>query len=190
MTTITITSERVNNFDNWYMMSDDHNRYMKGKRDEEEILAAIEVASYDNLVSLYSDLSDNAKSNDLGKRILALIEEKKPVVVEAPKAKSIRSKVFTSAWAFIKKGIYSTLSEALTAAWAKYKLIAKLSTSVAHFSYRKANGELREAIGTLRDGNFDYDYKGAPISVKPDVIKYFDLVSNAWRSFRIERLVA
>lgn len=101
----------------------------------------------------------------------------------------VKSTIMTTAWSFVKKGIYNTISEALKASWRKHKLVTKMKKGIAHFTFRKKNGELREAIGTLREGNFEYKSKGNKDS-NYDVVKYFDVVADAFRSFRIERLVA
>ena len=100
-----------------------------------------------------------------------------------------KSEIFKSAWSYLKANIVTTFSEALKLAWKRFKLILSLKKGISYFSYRKANGTLREAIGTLREGNFEYVFKTEGGKERFDVIKYFDIESKGWRSCRIERLV-
>lgn len=195
---------KLNNFDTYYEMSDSQRTYNEGRQSEREIQSLLngctenEIATIKAETTISEDMLLRYFRESFG--TIEVTEEAKEVIQDTklpsfiarkPKAKKENklSTIMTTAWAFVKKGIFATISEALKAAWAKFKLVSKLSKSVAHFTYRKANGELREAIGTLRDGNFQYSFKGKEVKEKLDVIKYYDLVSDAWRSFRIERLV-
>lgn len=99
-----------------------------------------------------------------------------------------KSQLFKDAWTFLKKGIYKTFSEALKASWQRFKIMYQMFDGQVSFSFRKGNGEIRQATGTLKaqflpqsshPGKYNY----------PDVIKYFDLDKNEWRAFRIERLL-
>jgi len=97
----------------------------------------------------------------------------------------------TNAWSFFKKGIFKTFSEALKAAWAKWNVVTKLLDGRVSFTFRKANGEIREAIGTTNGQLFDYAATGNNYRKElPDVIPYFDLEKDSWRAFRIERLMS
>lgn len=65
---------------------------------------------------------------------------------------------------------------------------------VVNFTFKKKNGELRQARGTKKmdkiesiDGNAVPTGKGAP---KTGVITYFDLDKSTWRSFQEESLVS
>jgi len=100
-----------------------------------------------------------------------------------------KSNVFKTAWYYMKKGIYTTFSECLKAAWKAVKIIASLRSGIVSFSYRKATGEIRQAKGTLNNDHYQFSGKGVRKEAKPDAIKYFDLDSDAWRMFRIERLI-
>ena len=107
-----------------------------------------------------------------------------------PKPKNeTRVTVMSTAWAMLKEGLFSTISEALKAAWKRIKLIKSLKSGVAYFAYAKATGELREAIGTLRSGNFSYEAKTDGKYSKVHVVKYFDLQAKAFRSCRVDRLI-
>jgi hypothetical protein len=55
------------------------------------------------------------------------------------------------------------------------------------FSYRKkSSGEERVAIGTLRSDLIDHSYSGQPTQRRPDLVTYFDLQREAFRSFLIQ----
>lgn len=67
----------------------------------------------------------------------------------------------------------------------------KLINGTAHFIYRKANGELREAWGTLLNKvvtkNIN-DY-GEPRKYY-NLQAYFDIEQQEWRSFKYENFIA
>ena len=102
----------------------------------------------------------------------------------------MKSQIFKTAWSYFKKSIFNTFGECLKAAWAAFKVRLQLKETVLYFRYRKSNGAIREAKGTLNTNYFQFTPKGTGNAPKPDVIKYFDLEKQAFRSFRIERLVS
>lgn len=66
----------------------------------------------------------------------------------------------------------------------------KLMNGTAHFIYRKANGELREAFGTLLERVADSNINGRGYPRKLDGLQaYFDIEEQEWRSFRYENLI-
>ncbi|MBB4037653.1 hypothetical protein GGR21_003574 [Dysgonomonas hofstadii] len=66
----------------------------------------------------------------------------------------------------------------------------KLINGTAHFIYRKANGELREAFGTLLTKTVERNINGRGYPRKLDGLQaYFDIVEQEWRSFRYENLI-
>ena len=48
-----------------------------------------------------------------------------------------------------KEGV--SISAALRMAWRSFKLAAKMKTKAVHFAFRKVDGTIREAVGTLAD---------------------------------------
>ncbi len=96
----------------------------------------------------------------------------------------------TIGWQFFGTGNYANFGEALKAFWSRYKLTRTLRRGIAYFSFIKSGGELREAIGTLRSGNFSYQPKGCQRAFNPNVVTYFDLEKRNWRAVRIDRLIA
>ena len=174
---------RINSFDAWYMMSDDNRVYNKWSNEETLIKGEIKKLSFEELTELKNGLTIQSFDTITNERI----EELKPV--EAPAKQSKLSTIMRNAWAMLKDGLFSTMSAALKASWKRWKLTQLLKNGIARFSYIKANRDRREAIGTLRNGNFEYESKGNTKAKSINVVAYFDLVANAFRSVRIDRLI-
>lgn len=66
-----------------------------------------------------------------------------------------------------------------------------LHKRVVEFQYKKKNGELRTAHGTLSEEFIGEDNmpKGTGIDVSDNVIRYYDIDSKGWRSFLIENFI-
>ena len=64
--------------------------------------------------------------------------------------KSQMKEVMQMAWSFVKKNGYS-MSEALKCAWANFKLKAALKVKIVEFYFKKTDGTLRQAFGTLKE---------------------------------------
>lgn len=67
-----------------------------------------------------------------------------------------------------------------------------LKKTSVKFKYSKKNGETREAFGTLNIdimGN-ENSPSGTGKEYPENQIRYFDLVSNGWRSFLVENLIS
>ena len=101
----------------------------------------------------------------------------------------LRSQVFTLAH-FIRTQ-FETFSQALKRAWKVIKLKLSLRTqSIVSFSFKKANGTVREAKGTLLPDLIAKHVKGGSNRKKnPLQVKYYDLDKGAFRSFNILRLI-
>ena len=56
--------------------------------------------------------------------------------------------IMSLAWSFVRKNGYS-MSEALKCAWANIKLRSMLHKKVVEFFFKKVDGTLRQAFGTL-----------------------------------------
>ncbi len=66
----------------------------------------------------------------------------------------------------------------------------KLINGTAHFIYRKTNGELREAFGTLLERVANRNINGRGYPRKLDGLQaYFDIELQEFRSFRYENLI-
>ena len=68
----------------------------------------------------------------------------------------------------------------------------KLHEGVVEFKYAKVNGDERTARGTLHETTITEDGGSMPkgvIEVSNETIRYYDLNSNGWRSFRVENFI-
>ena len=101
----------------------------------------------------------------------------------------MKSEIFKAAWQMLKDKLFTTFAAALKAAWNRFKLLAKLRKGVAYFSFLKADGSTRVAVGTLREGNFNYESKGKNGVSKIGLIKFWDIENRAFRSLNIENFI-
>ena len=62
--------------------------------------------------------------------------------------KNQMKEVMSLAWQMVKKNGF-TMSEALKIAWANLKLKAALKVKIVEFYFKKTDGTLRQAFGTL-----------------------------------------
>lgn len=68
-------------------------------------------------------------------------------------------------------------------------LLQKLQEGAVKFAFRKQDGTIREALGTLNTELFHYEFKTNGKVSNPDIIKYWDLEKESWRCFHVEDLV-
>ncbi len=97
----------------------------------------------------------------------------------------MKSLVFKTAWQM--RGSYTSFAEALKQAWAVIKLKYKMLNGVVEFTYRKVDGSIRHAVGTLHASYVNYQFKGNQSSNK--TLAYYDLEQGAFRCFKIENLI-
>lgn len=97
------------------------------------------------------------------------------------KMKSTMKDVMLLAWTFVKRNGY-TMSEALKCAWVNIKLRALLGKKVVEFYFKKTDGTLRQAFGTLMSNRVP-ETKGERKSADSCQV-YFDTEKEAWRSFK------
>ncbi len=164
------------------MMSDDNRVWTKWNREEQQLNKLCKELSHEQKLEVFKGLTDQGKENKFGKALALYVST-------LPKAKSFRSTVMSAAHYYMSKGIYSTFSECLRAAWKAYRVRKALKSGVVSFIYRKATGAIREATGTLNTSLYTFTGKGVRKEPQPDAIKYYDLEKDAWRMFRIERLI-
>lgn len=101
-----------------------------------------------------------------------------------------KSKLFKIAHAIIRKAEATNFSEALKLAWKAIRIYTQMQIGKVEFSFKKLDGTVRRAVGTL----CDIDYTPSPNAkkrMKPDddVMFYFDLEKNNFRSFRVISLI-
>lgn len=101
-----------------------------------------------------------------------------------------KSKLFKIAHSIIKRGKATDFSTALKMAWKAIKVYTKMLVGKAEFTFRKANGEIRKAIGTLCDINYRPVGDGSSTYERPaDCICYWDVEKGAFRSFNASTLL-
>ncbi len=64
----------------------------------------------------------------------------------------------------------------------------KMHEHVVHFKYKKLNGDVREAFGTLKDNLVKVKPQGLR-EPSPEVFTYWDLEVDSWRCFRKENFI-
>ncbi len=86
----------------------------------------------------------------------------------------------------IAKTTKVNLSKALKKAWAILKLANKMKNEVVEFAFKKVDGSVRIAKGTL---NVAYESKGnRPFNT--GVQTYYDVEADGFRCFKIENLIS
>ena len=69
-------------------------------------------------------------------------------------------------------------------------LKSKMANGVAHFAFKKKDGSIREAWGTIQENIATAKTNGNGISRECyNTTAYFDIEKGEWRSFRWENLV-
>lgn len=94
--------------------------------------------------------------------------------------------IMNMAWDFVKRFGY-TLSEALKTAWANAKFKKVASAKIVEFYFKKVDGSVRQAYGTLRADLCPVTTAESKKSA--DVQVYFDTEKQAWRCFKKQNLL-
>ena len=100
-----------------------------------------------------------------------------------------KSKLFRIAHSILKRAHAGSFSEALRLAWKASKIYARMLKGVAHFTFRKANGEIRNAVGTLCDLNYHPTGNGSHKERPADCICFWDVEKQEFRSFNAATLI-
>ena len=95
--------------------------------------------------------------------------------------KSTLKEVMLLAWQFVKKNGY-TMSEAMKVAWTNIKLRVLLGKKVVEFYFKKTDGTLRQAFGTLMTDRVP-ETKGTKRTAENCQV-YFDTEKEEWRCFK------
>lgn len=103
--------------------------------------------------------------------------------------KSTLRNVMSLAWQFVKRNGLS-LSEALTIAWRNIKLRAAMSNRIVRFYFRKVDGTIREAYGTLAERLTPVTSGTSTRRNNVTVQNYFDTEKQEWRCFKKANLYA
>ena len=87
------------------------------------------------------------------------------------------------AWTFVRQNGY-TLSEALKCAWANIKLRSAMLLGIVEFYYKKVDGSIRQAFGTLKADKLPQTTGESKRKTSSNVFTYFDTEKNEWRCFK------
>lgn len=104
------------------------------------------------------------------------------------KFKINRSDVMKLAWAIRRKNPEHRLADCQISAWKVVLLYQALRQGSVRFSFQKQNGEIRQAIGTLKPDMFIQPPKTTEQSAQLTLVRYFDMEKNAIRSFRADQI--
>lgn len=97
------------------------------------------------------------------------------------------SEIMNLAWQMVKRNGY-TMSEALKVAWCNIKLKARMKDGIVKFYFKKVDGSLREAFGTLKE-NLLPETQGTGRKANCTLQTYFDTERQDWRCFKVANLV-
>lgn len=96
--------------------------------------------------------------------------------------------IMQMAWQFVKRN-GMTLADALKKAWQVFKLKAQMMKGIVRFYFRKVDGTIREAYGTLR-ADLMPEIKGEDNRRKNDTVQtYFDTEKQEFRCFKLANIV-
>ncbi len=68
-------------------------------------------------------------------------------------------------------------------------VVAMLKMDVCKVTFKKADDSIREMICTLKDDYITVESAGKSMD-KPDLVVCWDVEKEAWRSFRLDRLIS
>lgn len=92
------------------------------------------------------------------------------------------------AWRFYRT-TRQAFGKCLKLAWRNFNLVRRMHTEVVRFYFRKVDGTLREAWGTLRT-DIVPPVEGNDTRKKNDTIQtYYDTERQEWRSFKRLNLI-
>lgn len=96
--------------------------------------------------------------------------------------------IMTLAWQFVRKNGY-TMSEAMKAAWQNFKLKSRMRVGIVKFYFKKVDGSVREAYGTLKESLLPPTNGGESRRKSDTVQVYFDTEKNEYRCFKKANLI-
>ena len=103
------------------------------------------------------------------------------------KIKNQLKEVMLMAWTFVKRNGF-TMSEAMKCAWANMKLKAAMKQRVVKFYFKKVDGSVREAYGTLKE-NLIPATSGDSKKKNDTVQVYFDTERQEYRCYKKANLL-
>lgn len=104
--------------------------------------------------------------------------------------KNSLSLIMSNAWELYKNDLVKTFSEALKTAWKIFKFKKALFNGIVNFTFIKKNGEERPTFGTRNSSNFLYSRKTSGKKSPAQIIKFWDVDAQGWRSCDIFKVVS
>lgn len=95
----------------------------------------------------------------------------------------MKKQVMLKMWSI--RHMFSSIRQALKAAWKLVKLRIAMKAGQVAFKFRKVDGSIREAIGTLQ---VEYTAKGNSTATE-ETMSFFDVEANHWKSFKITNFI-
>ena len=103
------------------------------------------------------------------------------------RTKEFLHEVMSLAWQFVKRNGF-TMSDAMRVAWANMKLKAAMKNRIVKFYFKKVDGSVREAYGTLKESMMPAT--SGENRKKNDTIQvYYDTERQEYRCFKKANLV-
>lgn len=103
------------------------------------------------------------------------------------RTKEFLHEVMSLAWQFVKRNGF-TMSEAMRVAWANMKLKTAMKQRIVKFYFKKLDGSVREAYGTLKESMMPAT--SGENRKKNDTIQvYYDTERQEYRCFKKANLV-
>ena len=101
--------------------------------------------------------------------------------------KNLLHEIMSLAWQLVKRNGFS-MSEAMKCAWANMKLKAAMKQRIVKFYFKKVDGSVREAYGTLKE-NLIPATSGESRKKNDTVQVYFDTERQEYRCFKKANLL-
>lgn len=101
--------------------------------------------------------------------------------------RNVLHEIMSLAWQLVKRNGFS-MSEAMKCAWANMKLKAAMKKRIVKFYFKKVDGSVREAYGTLKE-NLIPATSGESRKKNDTVQVYFDTERQEYRCFKKANLL-
>lgn len=119
--------------------------------------------------------------------IEARFKDSKNLLIHTIMKKNILHDIMSLAWQFVKRNGF-TMSEALKVAWANMKLKTAMKQRIVKFYFKKVDGSIREAYGTLKE-NLIPATSGDNRKKNDTVQVYFDTERQEYRCYKKANLL-
>ena len=103
--------------------------------------------------------------------------------------KETMKEIMSLAWQMVKRNGY-TMSEALKVAWANVKLRMAMKSRIVRFYFRKVDGSVREAWGTLSESIVPATNGSSNRKQNDTIQTYFDTERMGWRCYKKANLLS